>query len=225
MFPLDRPLYPFLSVHEARWMRSAAYKHCAVSLDKATPWQITYISRCCSGARYNTNEQEVFNGLRSLWNRTIMVKFSGLTFKEQLEIMSETNLLVTIHGAQLTNVIFMHPGGTVIEIFNPRFNADFYKQMSEMAEQHDIAFRNTSIVNEEPMSERRRWWHPDVNFKTHVNVSVLLSVAKPIVDACVSYECLLLSVTACEEVFSLGVHSDLSESSLVVVNGDVKEGD
>ena len=161
--------------------------HCAVSLDKATPWQITYISRCCSGARYNTNEQEVFNGLRSLWNRTIMVKFDK-------------------------------------EIFNPRFNADFYKQMSEMAEQHYIAFRNTSIVNEEPMSERRRWWHPDVNFKTHVNVSVLLSVAKPIVDACVSYECLLLSVTACEEVFSWGVHADLSES-ILVVHGDVKEGD
>ena len=181
MFPLDTPLYPFLSVHEARWMRSAAYKHCAVSLDRATPWQITYISRCCSGARYNTNEQEVFDGLRSLWNRTIMVKFSGLTFKEQLEIMSATNLLVTIHGAQLTNVIFMHPGGTVIEIFNPLFNTDFYKQMSAMAELHYIALWKTRIVNMEPISERRKWWNPMVNFKTAVDVRALMSVVRPIV--------------------------------------------
>ena len=181
MFPLDRPLYPFLSVHEARWMRSAAYKHCAVSLDRATPWQITYISRCCSGARYNTNEQEVFDGLRSLWNRTMMVKFSGLTFKEQLEIMSATNLLVTIHGAQLTNVIFMHPGGTVIEIFNPLFNTDFYKQMSAMAELHYIALWKTRIVNMESISERRKWWNPMVNFKTAVDVRALMSVVRPIV--------------------------------------------
>ena len=181
MFPLDKPFYPFLSVHEARWMRSAAYKHCAMSLDRATPWQITYISRCCSGARYNTNEQQVYDGLRSLWNRTIMVKFSGMTFKEQLEIMSATNLLVTIHGAQLTNVIFMHPGGTVIEIFNPLFNTDFYKQMSAMAEQHYIAFRKTRIVKMESWSERRRWWNPNVNFKTVADVWALVSVVRPIV--------------------------------------------
>ena len=153
-------------------MRSAAYKHCAVSLDRATPWQITYISRCCSGARY---------GLRSLWNRTIMVKFSGLTFKEQLEIMSATDLLVTIHGAQLTNVIFMHPGGTVVEIFNPLFNTDFYKQMSAMAELHYVAFRKTRIVRMESISERRKWWNPMVNFKTAVDVRALMSVVRPIV--------------------------------------------
>ena len=178
---MHKVLYPFTTVREARWMRSAAYKHCAVSLDKATPWQITYISRCCSGARYNTNEQEVFNGLRSLWNRTIMVKFDKVTFKEQLEVMSETNLLVTIHGAQLTNVIFMHPGGTVIEIFNPLFKTDFYKQMSAMAELHYVAFRKTWIARRESMSERRKWWNPNVNFKTVVDVSALMSVVRPIV--------------------------------------------
>ena len=178
---MHKVLYPFTTVREARWMRSAAYKHCAVSQSRVTPWQITYISRCCSGARYNTNEQEVFDGLRSLWNRTIMVKFDKVTFKEQLEIMSATNLLVTIHGAQLTNVIFMHPGGTVIEIFNPLFNTDFYKQMSAMAEQHYIAFRKTRIVKMESWSERRRWWNPNVNFKTVADVWALVSVVRPIV--------------------------------------------
>ncbi|KAG0566538.1 hypothetical protein KC19_7G070900 [Ceratodon purpureus] len=42
---------------------------------------------------------------------------STLTFCEQAEIMSRTDILVSVHGAQLTNMIFMSPGGRVMEMF------------------------------------------------------------------------------------------------------------
>ncbi|KAG6550235.1 hypothetical protein Mapa_008195 [Marchantia paleacea] len=42
---------------------------------------------------------------------------SNLTFCQQVEIMSKTDILVTVHGAQLTNMIFMSPGSRILEMF------------------------------------------------------------------------------------------------------------
>ena len=61
------------------------------------------------------------SGLVSLSNASSLVKFDGFSFQKQVSIMSQTDLAVSIHGAQLTNIMFIPPGGGVIEIFNPFF--------------------------------------------------------------------------------------------------------
>lgn len=42
---------------------------------------------------------------------------ANLTFCQQVETMSKTDILVSAHGAQLANMIFMSPGGRVLEMF------------------------------------------------------------------------------------------------------------
>ncbi|KAI5084814.1 hypothetical protein GOP47_0000983 [Adiantum capillus-veneris] len=42
---------------------------------------------------------------------------ANLTFCQQVEAMSRTNILVSAHGAQLANIIFMPPEGRVLEMF------------------------------------------------------------------------------------------------------------
>ncbi|EFJ09207.1 hypothetical protein SELMODRAFT_130433 [Selaginella moellendorffii] len=46
-----------------------------------------------------------------------VVWFSALDFCSQVKLMSTTDILVSVHGAQLTNMIFMNPGSRILEAF------------------------------------------------------------------------------------------------------------
>ena len=54
----------------------------------------------------------------------------SLTFRWQLELFASTKLLVTPHGAQLTNVVFMPAGASVVETFNCGFFSDVPKKLA-----------------------------------------------------------------------------------------------
>lgn len=117
------------------------------------------------------------SGLVSMSNASSLVKFDGFSFQQQVSIMSQTDLAVSIHGAQLTNIMFIPPGGGVIEIFNPFFKFPNYGYLAEKAELKYVAFRNTT-VKEEPIEVRQKWWDPTVNYKVYVMVDALLLTVK-----------------------------------------------
>lgn len=54
-----------------------------------------------------------------LFNHVIVLE--TLSFRRQVEIMSETDVFICVHGAAAINGVFMHPGSVVIELFNARF--------------------------------------------------------------------------------------------------------
>ncbi|CAN6456025.1 unnamed protein product [Victoria cruziana] len=45
------------------------------------------------------------------------IRANNLSFCDQVSLLSSTHVLVTVHGAQLTNVIFMQKGSHIMEIF------------------------------------------------------------------------------------------------------------
>ncbi|KAI0494804.1 hypothetical protein KFK09_024947 [Dendrobium nobile] len=49
--------------------------------------------------------------------RVRLVRSSNLTFCEQVTLMSETDILISPHGAQMTNMIFMDKSSSVMEFF------------------------------------------------------------------------------------------------------------
>lgn len=63
----------------------------------------------------NVGELQEILDERRLWYKT--VRLDTLSFKEQVSLMSETDLLISSHGADLTNVIFMQRESAVIELF------------------------------------------------------------------------------------------------------------
>ncbi|CAN8062908.1 unnamed protein product [Agarophyton chilense] len=46
-----------------------------------------------------------------------VVDFTDSCFEDQVRIMQRTNVLIASHGAGNTNIVFLKPGGTVIEVF------------------------------------------------------------------------------------------------------------
>ena len=173
----------YLSTEEARWVRNAVYKWYGIDPVSSIRKQITYVTRCCDSKRFNENDNEVLAALKEIHPQTVVAKFDGSSFEMQVRMMVDTRLLISIHGAQLTNLIFMHPGSGVIEIFNPQFSEDCYERLSKLCELKYTAFRSTRIVAEIPIEIRRTWWHSALNYHTLVDIPVLVSVVKSYVNS------------------------------------------
>jgi len=54
----------------------------------------------------------------------IIVELENLTFQKQLELFSEANVIASIHGAGLTNMLFLSKPGIVLELSKENENMD-----------------------------------------------------------------------------------------------------
>ena len=116
-----------------------------------------------------------------IYPNTVTTKLDGLSFEMQVRMIVDTRLLISIHGAQLTNLMFMQRGSGVIEIFNPNLTINYYELLSNACEMKYTAFRGTRIAHEIPIEVRNKWWNPVLNYNTVVNTSLFI----PIVMNCV----------------------------------------
>lgn len=73
-----------------------------------------YISRVRANFRKVLNESEFTHLLSSYGFETIHSEALSLT--DQIEIFSRSNTIIGLHGAGLTNSLFMPPGGSVVEL-------------------------------------------------------------------------------------------------------------
>jgi capsular polysaccharide biosynthesis protein len=74
-----------------------------------------YLTRKRTSRRKVTNEAEVSAAL--VRRGFDVIDFEGLNLAEQIRLSAEANLFVSIHGAGLTNIMFMPPGSTVVELY------------------------------------------------------------------------------------------------------------
>ncbi|WP_212006308.1 DUF563 domain-containing protein [Chitinophaga sp. HK235] len=91
-----------------------------------------YISRQKAAKRRITNEEEVIAIFREAGFE--IHYFEDYPFTRQLEIMGETRVLAGLHGAGLTNMLFMPPGGSILELRNvgDTHSNSFYSQAAAM---------------------------------------------------------------------------------------------
>ncbi len=83
-----------------------------------------YISRRGARARKVVNEDEVISFLSE--SGFDCLELDNMSFVEQVRIFSECSTLVSLHGAGLTNMLFMPRGSHVIEIYPGDFDARDY---------------------------------------------------------------------------------------------------
>lgn len=91
-----------------------------------------YASRSRANCRKVANESELLDLLRKYSFEVIY--FEDYTFIEQVEIMRSVNIIIGLHGANLTNMLFMQKGTTVIELINSSSPNLVYFQLASYLE-------------------------------------------------------------------------------------------
>jgi len=99
--------------------------------------KIVYVSRRQARGRYILNEKEVIENLRSFGAEVVC--FEDLCFQEQVHLMMDTRILVSIHGAALTNMMFMNAGSKIVEII-PHKNGIFDYNIVRNSFKHDPCY-------------------------------------------------------------------------------------
>ena len=177
LFPMVNAMTDtFSSVEETRWIRRQAYRFCNASAPRA-PRFVTLLSR--RGARRQlVNEEEIVAVLRAAGFEAQLQNFAGKSFCEQVRVMQATRVVVSNHGAQLANLLFLQPGSAVIELFNPFFVLDMYQRMARRAEVRYLAFTNATIVNLPSEASRRWWFHPYAHCDVAMDAATLLRAVR-----------------------------------------------
>lgn len=80
---------------------------------KPNPFRKIYITRKNAKSRFVVNEAEILIVLQSQGYE--IHSFETYTWIKQLKIMTETKCLIGLHGAGLTNMLFMSEGANVLE--------------------------------------------------------------------------------------------------------------
>ena len=91
-------------------------RHLFVKDITSKPTRKVFISRLKASRRKILNEDAVVEFLKTQnWE---IHYFEDYSFRKQREIMSKTKYLISLHGAGLTNLLFMKEGGKVLELRN-----------------------------------------------------------------------------------------------------------
>jgi hypothetical protein len=88
-----------------------------VNFPKVTSKKIIYVSRSKAKYRKLVNEVELIKILKK--NGVEIYNFDNLSLTEQIKIAKETYLFISIHGAALTNMLFMNKSQNILEIRHP----------------------------------------------------------------------------------------------------------
>ncbi|NML68050.1 glycosyltransferase family 61 protein [Hymenobacter sp. RP-2-7] len=100
----------------------------ALQLPEVQPHRRLYISRSRANARRLLNEEAVQTLVKQY--EFEVVYFEGMSFREQVALMQQAAVVLGVHGANLTNLVFMQPGTQVIEMMSAEINNLTYYRLA-----------------------------------------------------------------------------------------------
>lgn len=112
-----------------------------------------YVSRQKGAIRKIVNGDQLDTVLKEYGFEILFAE--GLTLDEEIDIFSTTDTLLGLHGAGLTNCVFMHPGSKVIELRrkeNGPTNVGFWHLADSL--QHDFYYYNGTPDSSLPLVGR-----------------------------------------------------------------------
>ena len=110
-------------------LKTFGYAQCMMS---SLPTRRIYVSRSRQKIRRLLNEEELYPLL--LYYDFEIVYFEEMSFEQQVKIMQGASIVMGVHGANLTNILFMSTGSLVIELLNEQIPNPCYFQLASNLE-------------------------------------------------------------------------------------------
>ncbi|HEX8429576.1 glycosyltransferase family 61 protein [Hymenobacter sp.] len=104
----------------------------ALGMEPTQPFRRIYAARAAGFLRNLRNEPEVEEWLRQ--EGFEKVYFEELSLLEQVRLMRETEVLLAVHGANMTNMLFLPSTSKVIEIHNKEYGDPCYLRLASCLE-------------------------------------------------------------------------------------------
>ena len=105
--------------------------------DRSTP-RIFYIARNPKDKRRILNRPEFYRIVQE--HDIPMVELDGKSVREQIELFNGADLIISLHGAALANIVYCKPGARLIEILPKNLTFPCYYKMSQaLGIRHDIS--------------------------------------------------------------------------------------
>ena len=95
------------------WLRSVFLKACQISPGGAG--KRLFISREKARYRHLLNQKEILAVSKDFGFETVIAE--DLSFRAQVALFSDAEIIVAQHGAGLSNMLFAHPNSIIIEMF------------------------------------------------------------------------------------------------------------
>ncbi len=123
-FPMQAPTVPG-SFSEAEELIVQVRKRLLQHLTVPPPsFRKVYISRSNQQLRRLVNEAELLPVLQKFGFEILY--FEGMSFEQQMNLVLETEIFISLHGSNMVNILFMQPGTRVIEMMNQDYLNDAY---------------------------------------------------------------------------------------------------
>jgi hypothetical protein len=122
------------------------------------PHRKIFVSRSRQRTRKLQNEEDAWALLQEYGFERVF--FEDKTFNEQVHLMLDTTVLLSVHGANMVNMLFMPHGSTVIELMNEEYLNDAYYLLSstckleyfsipcKMADKSNKLTRDSVVLND-----------------------------------------------------------------------------
>lgn len=111
-----------------------------------------YINRKDAPHRRVVNEDQVISFLED-WGFT-SIALESMSFSEQVLCMASAKIVVAVHGAGLSNLVFCNPGTKVLEIFSPAHVQNTYWRISNVCELEHYHLMSDDTHPDVDLSER-----------------------------------------------------------------------
>jgi capsular polysaccharide biosynthesis protein len=106
-----------------------------------------YLSRRDAPVRRLANEGDMDPVLKEFGFETVAI--GRMPIREQMQLFAEASHLVSVHGAGLSNMVFMPDGATVTEIVSPSRLWPTFRMLAARHDRHYHAVIGTSVVSED----------------------------------------------------------------------------
>ena len=137
---------------------------------------VTFINRTSSRRLLHQDEYIAALAHRVSHTRIQSVDFSAIPFKEQLLIISNTDVLIGVHGAGLTHGMFLRPRSSIVEILPSDLDHKGFRNLASCLNHGYYSARATKL----PHSEESGDWHRDSVF---LDKNLFLHVAELAVES------------------------------------------